>query len=118
VNFSAVDAQGSVVIALGLRVGCVQEAVHGAVGVVVELNLPNPELVGSAHMGTRSDVVDRFLGQRQLRVKVHELRHVLLLQSVANGKPATLASGRVAGFGVWRVTWYRERAIAPGVYSL
>jgi hypothetical protein len=90
--------------------GCVQEAVHGAVGVVVELNLPNPELVGSARMGTCSDVVDRFLGQLQLRVKVHELRYVLLLQSVANGN---------AGYAPkWSRGWLRglARDLVPGTH--
>jgi hypothetical protein len=96
--------------------GCVQEAVHGAVGVAVELDLPNPERVGSARTGTRSDVVDRFVGQLQLRVKLYELRYVLLLQSVANGNAGYAPKWSYGWLGVWRVTWYRERAIAPGVY--
>jgi hypothetical protein len=80
-NCSAVDAQSSMVIADGRSIRCIQKAVDVAFRVVVEVDLPDPELVGGPHPSRVRDAVDRLLRQLQSRVVVHELRHSLYLRA-------------------------------------
>ena len=61
-------------LADGLLVGPLEKAVDLPVGVVEELHLPHPELVGGALPGALRDLVDRLPRQLQVVVKVHEPR--------------------------------------------
>src|SRR5258708_10906815 len=60
-----------------LLVGALQEAVDLAVGVVVELNLPHTELIGSAVPRSLGYLIDGFLRQLQVLVEIHEPRHAV-----------------------------------------
>jgi hypothetical protein len=63
------------VVADRLRARCLQEAIHRPVRVVIQLDLPHPELIGSVGAGSLGDFEDRLSRQLQIRMEVHELRH-------------------------------------------
>src|SRR5271169_5435036 len=75
VHVCARDAERGVVLADGVLVGPVKQAVHLAVGVVVQLDLAHAELVGLAVAGVLGDLRDSLGWQFQVVVEVHELRH-------------------------------------------
>jgi hypothetical protein len=81
VDLAAIHAECGMVIAHGLGIRRIQEAVHLAIRVMEQLDLPDAELIGCAVMSTLGNAVDCFLRQFQVRVKVHELRHRVVLQS-------------------------------------
>ncbi len=60
------------VVADGLLVRALEEAVDLAVGVVVELDLPHAELVGGAVPRPLGYLLDGFGGQLEVVVVVHE----------------------------------------------
>src|ERR1039458_2168978 len=65
-----------------------QEAVDLAVGVMVKLDLPYTEVVGGALARSLRYLVDRFLRQLQVVVKIHEPRHAVPPSSAS--LPATM----------------------------
>src|SRR5271169_2243782 len=79
VHVCARDAERGVVLADGVLVGPVQQAVHLAVGVVVQLDLAHAELVGGAVTGVLADLRDGLGGQLEILVEIHESWHVILL---------------------------------------
>ena len=68
-NVPARDTKRGVVLADGVLVGPVQQAVHMALGVVVQLDLPHAELVGGAISGIFRDLRDGLGTQLQILVK-------------------------------------------------
>src|SRR5258708_9390733 len=60
-----------------LLIGALQEAIDLAVGVVVQLNLPHTELIGSAVPRSLGYLIDGFLRQLQVLVEIHEPRHAV-----------------------------------------
>src|SRR3984957_16718306 len=70
------EPQGLVVLADGLLVGPFQQAVHLALGVVVELDLPYAELVGLHVPGVLSNLRDGLVWTPQVLVDIHEPWHV------------------------------------------
>jgi hypothetical protein len=72
VHVAAGDAQGGMVAADGLFVGAFEQAIDHAVGVVVQLQLPDTELIGPRVAGVVGDLGDRLGGQLQVLVEVHE----------------------------------------------
>ena len=82
VDVSARHAQRGVVLADGLFVWPVQQAVHLAAGVVVQLDLAHAELIGPGVAGVIGDLRDGLGGQLQILVKVHESCHDMLLRSM------------------------------------
>src|ERR1700722_15964027 len=70
------EPQGLVVLADGLLVGPFQKAVHLALGIVVELDLPYAELVGLHVPGVLSNLRDGLVWQPQVLVDIHEPWHV------------------------------------------
>src|ERR1017187_3612773 len=77
VHFTTGDVQRLVMLADCLLVRPVEEAVTLAVGVVIELNLPYTELVGSSVPRSLGYLVDGFVWQLQVLVEIHESRHVV-----------------------------------------
>src|ERR1700722_11910301 len=78
VHITARDVQRRVVPADGLFVRAFEQAVDLAVGVVEKLDLPHAELIADAVPGALCDLLDRFGGQFQVIVVVHEPRHFLV----------------------------------------
>jgi hypothetical protein len=81
-DVAAGHPQRGVVLADGLLIRPVEEAVHLAPGVVVQLDLAHAELIGCAVAGVIGDLCDGLGGQLQILVKVHEPRHDMLLCSM------------------------------------
>jgi AcrR family transcriptional regulator len=81
-DVAAGHPQRGVVLADGLLVRPVEEAVHLAPGVVVQLDLAHAELIGRAVAGVIGDLRDGLGGQLQILVKIHEPRHDMLLCSM------------------------------------
>jgi hypothetical protein len=77
VRVTAGDAERRVMVADRLLARALQEAVNLAVGVVIELDLPHAELVGSPVPRSLGYLVDGFLRQLQILVKIHEPGHVI-----------------------------------------
>src|SRR5262252_3028942 len=93
VDVAARHAQGGVVLADGLFVRPVQQAIHLAPRVVVELDLAHTELVGPGVAGVVGDLRDGLGGQLQILVKVHESCHDMLLRSMSVMVSAPAGSG-------------------------
>src|SRR5262245_35964180 len=81
-DVAARHSQRGVVLADGLFVGAVKQAVHRASGVVVQLDLAHAELIGPGVTRVLGDLGDGLGGQFQVLVKVHESGHDMLLRSV------------------------------------
>src|SRR5690242_10962079 len=75
VHVTAGNPERGVMLADRVLVRPVQQAVHVAVGVVVELDLAHAELVGLRVAGVLGDLLDRLRGQLQVLVKVHVPGH-------------------------------------------
>src|SRR5215470_2564627 len=75
VDGPAVDAERGVVLADRVFVGPVEQAVHLAVGVVVQLDLPDAELVRPLVAGVVGDLRDRLWRQLEVCVEIHEPGH-------------------------------------------
>jgi hypothetical protein len=82
VDVAARHIQRGVVLADGLFVRPVEQAVHLAPGVVVQLDLAHAELIGPAVAGVIGDLRDGLGGQLQILVEVHESCHDMLLRSM------------------------------------
>jgi hypothetical protein len=76
VHLAAGNTKCFVMFPYGLRIGCLQQAVHLAVGIVKELNLPDAEFVGVLLLRILRDLLDRLIWKFQVVVEVHELRHI------------------------------------------
>src|SRR5258708_6729877 len=77
VHVPARNVKRRVLLADRLLIGALQEAIDLAVGVVVQLNLPHTELIGSAVPRSLGYLIDGFLRQPQVLVEIHEPRHAV-----------------------------------------
>jgi hypothetical protein len=82
VYIAAGHPERRVVRADGLFIRPLEQAVNLAVGVVVQLDLADSELICPGVAGVVSDLRDRLRGQFEVRMEVHELRHLALLALV------------------------------------
>src|ERR1035438_8347467 len=96
VHVAAGDVQRLVMLADRLLIRAFQEAIDLAVGVVVKLNLPHTELVGSAVPRSLGYLVDGFLRQLQVLVEIHESRHVVPPDHASRRNCAPVAARRPA----------------------
>jgi len=87
VDLAARDTDRLVVPADGVLVRALQEAINLAVRVVVELDLPDAELVGGARPCPLRDLVDVFRRKLQVIVEIHEPRHVIVPSRVGGTPP-------------------------------
>jgi hypothetical protein len=86
VYVAAGDPERFMMVANGLGVGSLEEAVDVAIGIVIQLNLTYAELVSFSVPGVRRDLVDSLCRELQVVVEVHELGHVPLSLSRARSK--------------------------------
>jgi hypothetical protein len=93
VDVAARHSQRGVVLADGLLVRAVKQAVHLAPSVVVELDLAHAELIGPGVTRVLGDLRDGLGGQLQILVKVHESRHDMLLRPVYLTDSVSAGSG-------------------------
>ena len=77
VHLAAGDADRLVVLADRVLVRALQQAVDLPVGVVLQLDLPDAELVGRAVPRALGDLLDGVGGQLQILVEIHEPGHVV-----------------------------------------
>jgi hypothetical protein len=77
VDVAAWYAKSLVMLADCVLVWALEEAVHVAVGVVVELDLPDPVLVRDALLCADGYLLESLLRELKVFVKVHELGHCL-----------------------------------------
>jgi hypothetical protein len=75
VDIPARDAQGLVMAVDRLGVRRLQQAVDLPVRIVVQLDLPDAELVDLRDLGVLGELLDRIVGQREVVVEVHEFGH-------------------------------------------
>jgi hypothetical protein len=75
VNVTARNVESGVVVPDSLFVRTLEQAVDLAIAVVKQLDLANAERVDITVASTFTDSIDRFLGQLQVVVKIHELWH-------------------------------------------
>src|SRR3954451_11503309 len=92
VDLSTRNVEGGVVSPHGLLVRALQQAIHLSFGVVVELQLTDPVLVGRARFGLGSQLLDVVRRELETVVEVHELRHVSPLTSMCEGRSTVLAA--------------------------
>src|ERR1700735_2848509 len=92
VHVAAGHAEGGVVLADGVLVRRVEQAVRLPVGVVVQLDLADAEPVGAGAAGVLGDLREGLGGQLQVLVEVHESCHVILL-SLRRDDAVVLAPG-------------------------
>src|SRR5258708_11257693 len=74
VHVPARNGKRRVMLADRLLIGALHEAIDLAVGVLVQLNLPHTELIGSAVPRSLPYLIDAFLRQLQVPVQLPEPR--------------------------------------------
>jgi len=72
---AAWDAEGFMVLPHGFSIGCLQQAVHLAIGIVEQLDLTNAELVGLFVFRVLRDLLDGLTWELEVIVEIHELGH-------------------------------------------
>src|SRR5215469_1828662 len=86
-----------------LLVWTLQKAVDLAIGVVVQLDLPHAELVGSALACPLGYLLDGIRRKHQIIVEIHESRHLVPLLIGPDLAACTLRANHVA-----TITFYQS----------